>query len=74
MIMEARKLYPLTLAFLLVLTMFLIVESLAWIYRGSFQQIDDIQQHGFEPVECWFGDATSSVSYTHLTLPTTPYV
>ena len=59
MVMEARKLYPLTLAFLLVLTMFLIVESLAWIYRGSFQQIDDIQQHGFEPVECWFGDTTS---------------
>ena len=34
--------------------------------------VDKMDQVGYHAVECWGG--ATSVSYTHLTLPTTPYV
>jgi pimeloyl-ACP methyl ester carboxylesterase len=55
-----RKIHPLTITLLLALTIFLTTKSLDLTYRAPFQKINDTQQYGFEPVECWFGETSAS--------------
>ncbi len=57
MIIRSRKIRPITITLLVALAIFLTTKLLDLTYREPFQKISDTQQYGFEPVECWFGEA-----------------
>ena len=43
-------------------------------YADYADILPTMDKAGYYSIECWGGATFDSVSYTHLTLPTTPYV
>jgi len=53
------KTHPLTVTVFVALAIYATTKLFDLTYREPFQTINDTQQYGFEPVECWFGEASA---------------
>ena len=56
--------------FVLILVGLIMIYPLLWMISATFKDNSEI----FAGIGLWIKNPTLAVSYTHLTLPTTPYV
>ena len=53
------NIHPLTVTLLVALAIYATTRLFALTYSEPFQMINNTQQYGFEPVKCWFGEASA---------------
>jgi hypothetical protein len=53
------KIQSLKITLFVALAIYVATKLLGLTYREPFQNINDTQKYGFEPVECWFGETSA---------------
>jgi pimeloyl-ACP methyl ester carboxylesterase len=56
---KLHKIQPLKIILFVALAIYVTTKLLDLTHREPFQTINDTQKYGFEPVECWFGEASA---------------